>query len=141
MSRRRAAGTTDAMCIVPYVKTDAASEYAYPLIATTNGSLTIVHRGAATITSGRTVVTTSGSSVQLTTASTTCFRVDVVADLGNTDAIVIGGSTVVAALGSQVGTAILPGNTPVSILIDDLSKLYIDAIVSGEALCFNYYAY
>ena len=94
---------------------------------------------ARSITSGRRAVTLAGTAEQLVSTSTSCYRVDISADLGNVTPIVTGGSNVVAANGSQVGVVLTPGNPPLTLLVDDVSKVYIDAQTDGDAACFVYY--
>lgn len=94
---------------------------------------------ASKIVSGRKAVSNAGTAEQLLSTVTHCYRVDVSADLGNTNPVVLGGSTVVAAEGSQKGIVLIPGNAPRTILIDDVSKIYVDSITDGDAVCFNYY--
>lgn len=113
-----------------------------PVLTDANGKLLIASDTsvAATITSGRKVVTTAGTAEVLVATSTPCYRIDVTADTGNTEGpIAIGGSTVVAANGSQIGILIIPGNVPVTIYIDNLNKLYVDSQSNGDAICYNYY--
>jgi len=107
---------------------------------TTASTIKVYSVGAATMVSGRTVVPTAGTSVVLT-ASTTCFRVDLSADLGNANYVVVGDSNVVAATGSQIGLAVIGGNSPISVLVDNLDKIYVDALTNGDAICYTYYAY
>jgi len=106
-----------------------------------NGVLHIQQIGAAAITSGRKAIATAGTRERLVANSTPCFRVDVYADLGNTNPVVIGGSGVIAASGSQEGIVLIPGNDPVTIYIDDVTKLWADVQTNGDAVCFNYYTY
>ncbi len=94
---------------------------------------------AQSIVAGRKVVTTAATAVKLLDNVTHCYRVDISADLGNTGVMVVGGSTVVAALGSQVGIVLTPGNPPLTILVNDVSKIYVDAQNSGDSICFVYY--
>jgi len=94
---------------------------------------------ARTIVSGRKAVAAAGTAEQLASSSTPCYRVDVSGDLGNTNPVVIGDSTVVAASGSQKGIVLIPGNDPREILVDDVSKLWVDSQTNGDAVCFNYY--
>lgn len=91
--------------------------------------------GYGTIRDFTRTVTTAGTAVQLTATATPCRKVWLNADLGNTNPVVVGDSTVVAANGSQRGIVLIPGNPPVSIEIDDLSKLYVDAQTSGDEVC------
>ena len=94
---------------------------------------------AQKIVSGRKAVTTAGVAEKIVAAVTYCYRVDLSADLGNTNPVVIGNSSVVAADSSQRGIVLVPGNPPITILIDDVSKIYVDAQTDGDAVCFNYY--
>ena len=93
---------------------------------------------ATTIISNRKAVTNAGTAEKLIATATPCFRVDICADIGNTNAIVVGGSGVVAASGLQKGTVLLPGEI-FTVFIDDVSKIYVDSIVNLEGVCFNYY--
>ena len=94
---------------------------------------------ANTIVSGRKAVTAAGTAEKLVATVTPCYRVDLSADLGNTNPVVIGGPTVVAASDAQKGIVLIPGNAPVTILTNDVSKIYVDAQTNGDAVCFNYY--
>ncbi len=91
------------------------------------------------IVSARTVSNTPGIAVRLSTSSVGIFRVDVSADTGNTSVVLIGDANVVAAAGSQKGTVLFAGNPSIPIYIDDLSKLYIDVITSGDAITYSYH--
>ena len=93
---------------------------------------------ANTIVSGRKAVS-AGVAEKLVATVTPCYRVDLSADLGNDNPVVIGGSTVVAASDAQKGIVLIPGNAPVTILTNDASKIYVDAQTNGDAVCFNYY--
>ena len=89
-------------------------------------------------TSGRAVVTTAGTAVPLAGVSTPITQVIVTAEIDNTNTVVIGGSGVVAALLTREGTPLEAGDS-VTIDIDDLNKIYIDSLVSGEGVTFNYF--
>lgn len=91
---------------------------------------------ASEVDDGRQTVTTPGTAVALA-ASTTCTEIIATAETDNTDIIVIGGSTVVAALSTRRGNPLYPGDS-MSITSDNLSKVYIDAIVAGEGVTFTY---
>ena len=110
-----------------------------PVLVDADGNVQTKAIPPSAVTSGRKVVTTAGTAVKLVAAATPCKRVQVSVDLGSTNPIVIGGSTVVAASDSQVGIVLIRGNAPVTINIDDVSKLYIDAQTNGDAVCFTYY--
>ena len=94
---------------------------------------------ASKIVSGRKVVDSAGTAEKLVATSTYCYRVDLSADLGNTNPVVVGNADVVAASGAQKGIVLVPGNDPVTILTDDVSKIYVDSQTDGDAVCFNYY--
>ena len=91
------------------------------------------------IIAGRKAVTAAGTAEKFVANSTACYRVDMCADLGNTNPVVVGGAEVVAADGSQKGIVLIPGNPPITVLTNDVSKLYVDAKTNGDAVCFTYY--
>ena len=92
------------------------------------------------VVSGRKVVASPGTAEAFAAVSTPCYRVDVCADMGNIEGpMAVGDSTVVAVNSSQNGILIVPGNAPVTIYIDNLTKLYADCQASGDAVCYNYY--
>ena len=93
---------------------------------------------AGTIVDGTKTITTAGTAVQITATATPCKKVWLNADLGNTNPVVVGGSTVDATAGSMRGIILIPANPPVEIEIDDLSKLYVDAQTNGDEICFVY---
>jgi len=86
-------------------------------------------------------VTTAGTRVQITSADTPCFKVQVCADLGNTNPVVVGDASVVAASGSMRGTVLVPGNDPVFIPVNNLNKLWVDSQTSGDKICGSYFSY
>lgn len=94
---------------------------------------------ARSVVSGRKAVAAAGTAEQLVSTSTHCFMIIVCADLGNSNPVVIGNSSVVAAEGSQVGTVLVPGNPPLLLLIDDVNKIYVDAITNNDAVCYTYF--
>lgn len=88
---------------------------------------------------GRKTVTTAGTAVQvlatpISRADSTC----VTALAGNTDKIVVGGSTVVAALLTRRGTPLAAGESVTYSC--DPSLLWIDSVVSGEGVSYSYEA-
>jgi hypothetical protein len=92
--------------------------------------------------SGRAVVATGGTPVQLSTASKACLSVTVTALSSNTGVVAIGGSDVVAAVGTRKGTALEKGQSSKWTAsldgIDDLSGIYVDAVTNGEGVSFAY---
>jgi hypothetical protein len=103
---------------------------------------------AGTVGSGRCIVTTAGTRVQLGGAGTTMTpttvpgpirRLYIRAIETNTNAVVVGGSGVVAAAATRNGVALVPTGIVQSYEdIDDLGDLWVDAITSGEGLSFFY---
>lgn len=81
-------------------------------------------------------VTTAGTAVTLG-SSTSCKAITITARLSNTGIISVGGSTVVAASGSRRGTPLGAGDS-ITLEINDISLVYIDATVSGEGVTFTY---
>jgi hypothetical protein len=83
-------------------------------------------------------VTTAGQRVQLNPVSTPCGKLTVTALEGNAGEIVYGGATVVAALGAtRSGTPLVQGQS-VDIPIDDLSKVWLDAVNSGDGVSYTW---
>ena len=93
---------------------------------------------ARKIVSGRKAVAALGVAEKLVATATQCFEVDVCADTGNTKAIVVGALNIVAIPGSQVGSILLPGEV-VKMHVDDVNKIWVNAQVNGEAVCYTYY--
>ena len=91
-----------------------------------------------TIAQGTKVVTDAGTPEALAASATPCKRVDVQALHTNTDMVVVGGAGVIAAVGTRTGIALAAGQT-YSFSIDDLSKVYIDAVVDAEGVSFTYF--
>uniref|UniRef100_A0A6H1ZG22 Uncharacterized protein n=1 Tax=viral metagenome TaxID=1070528 RepID=A0A6H1ZG22_9ZZZZ len=87
---------------------------------------------------GRKTVTNPGTRVQLSTTSIKCQKVEITALSSNTNAIAVGGSTVVAAAGTERGK-ILMSQDSITLFVDNLNKIYIDAIVAGNGCMFIYY--
>ena len=93
---------------------------------------------ASTVGDGRKTVSATGTAEAL--ASTTpCKEVTITAELDNTDVIVVGGSTVVAALATRQGTPLYPGDST-TIETDDLAEVFLDVIVDGEGATYTYLA-
>jgi hypothetical protein len=86
---------------------------------------------------GKMVVTTAGTRQQLASPAP-CAKVFITAREDNSDNIVVGGVTVVAALGATRSGNVLSPNQSMTVEIDDLSKIWLDAVVSGEGVTFSY---
>jgi hypothetical protein len=93
---------------------------------------------ATSIGSGRKTVTTAGTAVTLA-SSTPAKRVTITALDTNTGVITVGGSGVIAASGTRTGVPLSAGDS-YELDIDNLSKVYIDATVSGEGVSFTYFS-
>ncbi len=91
----------------------------------------------AQIGSGRKTVT-AGSAGALASSATPCRVVKVKAFVENTGVVVLGGSAVVAALATRQGFELAPGES-IEIRIDDVSKVYLDAAVTGEGVEYVYF--
>jgi len=87
--------------------------------------------------SGRKTITTAGTAEQLSSTSVPCKRVFIQALEGNTDAVVIGDSNVVASLASRRGKAFFPTQGD-WFYVNDLSLLYIDSTANGDKVNFFY---
>lgn len=85
---------------------------------------------------GRKVVAAAGTAEALA-ASTPIKRVHIQALESNTDMVVVGGATVVAASGTRRGIALVAGQS-VTLQIDDLAKIYVDAVTNGEGVSYVY---
>lgn len=89
------------------------------------------------IVDGRKTVTAPGTAEALVAVPTGCRKVIVTALITNTDYVVVGASTVVAAEGTRRGTPLTAGQS-LEIEISDVGLLFIDAVVAGEGVSFIY---
>ena len=103
-------------------------------IEVTSGSISVVV--ASIVGDGRQVVATPGTAVALA-ATTAIKEVTITAELGNTDLVCVGSSTVVAALATQRGTPLYPGDS-VTLKSDDLAEVFIDAIDATDGVVYTY---
>lgn len=90
---------------------------------------------AGTLADGRKTVPTPGVAVALG-AATPCRWVLVTALRTNTDQVNVGGATVAAALGSSTGQPLAPGDS-VSVPVNNLNKVFVDARVGGEGVSYT----
>ena len=105
-------------------------------------NLKVVSAGHQSIGDGRKIVTTAGTAVKLSATSVPCKQLTITALESNTDAIVVGGSTVVAGStgdggGTRQGTPLFATQSLV-IAIADLEDIYIDSVVNGEGVSYSY---
>jgi hypothetical protein len=120
-----------------YGSTDGGTTWV-PIRVDANGSP--VAGGYTAITTFRKAVTVAGTAEQIVVASTPCKKVILSGATGNTDLVVVGDSAVVAAHATQRGIVVLSTNNPVVVEIDNLNKLWVDAISSGDAVCGAYFS-
>lgn len=100
----------------------------------TSGGVT---KPPTTINSNRKTVTVPGTAEKLLSSETVCRQVIITAPATNSDAVYVGGSNVSAVSGSEKGLLLNPTGSA-SIDIDDVSKVWIDAVVAGEGVTFTY---
>lgn len=89
------------------------------------------------INDGRKTVAIAGTRVALAT-SIVAKKAIITAMINNTDYIVVGGSTVVALEANRQGIPLIAGQS-MELSIDNLDKIYLDAVVSGEGVTFVYF--
>jgi len=119
--------------------TSNGSQVSVPVTVYDSSGAVVSFGGATTPTSvadNRKTVTTPGTAVALA-SSTTCKRIHIQALDTNTNPVVVGGSTVVAASGTRRGIALLPYNS-ITLSVDNLSDVYVDAVTAGEGVSFLY---
>ena len=97
--------------------------------------ITTLH-GLSTIGDGRKVVASAGSRVTLA-SSTKAKLVIITAETDNTGLIVVGGSTVVAAVATRQGIPLNAGDS-VTLEIANLADVYLDTTVSGDGVTYLY---
>lgn len=86
---------------------------------------------------GRKTVTNAGTAVQF--SSQACKYVIITAETDNTDVVVIGGSTVVAALATRRGFPLYPAQN-IRLEITNMNQLWIDAMVDTEGVTYAWFA-
>jgi len=99
------------------------------------GPASIYIRGSNGIGDGKTLMTTAGTRQQL--PNQPCSRVRIQAHPDNTGDIVVGGSTVIAAVASRRGLALYSSQWA-EFAVDNLNRLWIDSTVSGDKLNYIY---
>ena len=91
---------------------------------------------------GRKVVTTAGTPVPLSATSVACESLIITGLSTNTKPVVVGSASVLALAATRRGTALAAGATLKLTAchdhVDDLSKVFIDAEVSGEGVSYSY---
>lgn len=100
-------------------------------VASTTLTGTVYPVGEDVVADGRQVVTTAGTSVQF--ASQACKAVSITAETDNTGVIVVGASTVVAAIATRRGIPLAAGDTAV-LGVDNMNRLFMDSTVNGDGV-------
>lgn len=93
--------------------------------------------GFGTVGDGRKTVTTAGTREQFTAQA--CKKVIITAETDNTNEVVIGGSTVVAAVGTRQGIPLFPAQSEI-FHVNNMNLLYIDSVTNGEGVTFVYFS-
>lgn len=89
------------------------------------------------IRDGRKTVTSAGTAERLVSSNTPCKLVTITALIANTNEVVLGNSTVVASAGTRRGIPLFAGQS-VTLYVEDLYALYIDAVTNGEGVSYIY---
>ena len=90
------------------------------------------------IRDGRKVVTTAGTAERLVSSETACRKVTIMAELDNTGYVVVGDSTVVASLSTRRGIPLGAG-TSITLDVENLYPIYLDAETSGDGVTYIYH--
>ena len=93
----------------------------------------VVASSPGSVGSGQTSVSLAGTAQQLTTTDTPILSVTVKALIGNVGDVYVGGSTVSSSTGF-----ILAQGDGISLEIDNLNDVYIDAANTGDSVCYIY---
>lgn len=102
----------------------------------TTSTPVFIQHNTTSVGTGRKVVATAGTREALA-SSTTCKWVLITAETDNTGLVVVGGSSVVAALATRQGNPLYAGDTVV-IPVDNLADLQLDSTVSGDGVTYTY---
>lgn len=89
------------------------------------------------INDGRKEITSAGTREALA-GSTVCKKVIITAETDNTGVVVVGGTTVVAALATRRGTPLFAGDS-IELEIDNLADINLDVTVSTEGVTYTYF--
>jgi len=92
----------------------------------------------ANIGDGIQLVAAAGTAEALSATSVACRLVVVQARPENTNDVVVGASTVVAASGTRRGITLSPGQSA-EFHVKDVSSLYVDAETNGEGVSYVYF--
>ena len=96
-----------------------------------------VNQLAITTVSDGTRTVTAGTAVALVSTSTPCKKLTVTALPNNTELVVVGAQTVVASSDGRRGHP-LYASSAITLDIDNVQKIFIDSIITGEGVSFIY---
>jgi hypothetical protein len=88
----------------------------------------------STIGSGRQTVATAGTAVSLA-SSATIGSIIIVAEFDNTGVMCVGDSGVIADEATRIGIPLNPADATI-IVIDDISKIWLDTTVNGDGVTY-----
>ena len=104
-------------------------------IAAGTNSIGLVGHNTTGLGHGVTVTTTTDTTVLA--SSTACKWVILQAQTDNTDQVAVGASGVDATVATGNGILLAPGDS-ITLLVDNLADVYIDALVVGEGVRYIY---
>lgn len=90
---------------------------------------------AGSLIDGRKTVTTAGTAEALSTDATHTRSITICAETDNTGVIVVGASTVVAALGTRRGIPLNAGDS-ITVNVNSLKDVFLDTTVNGDGVTF-----
>jgi len=90
------------------------------------------------MTSGRKTITTAGTAEQIISSALSIQKVIITAETDNTGIIVVGDSGVVASLSTRKGIPLSAGQS-ITLLLSDLSKVWLDTTVNGDGVTYLYF--
>lgn len=96
--------------------------------------MALLDNPAGSVGDGRKTVTAASPEK---IGSAVCSWVCIQAETDNTGEIVVGGSTVVAALATRRGLSLTKGDT-ITLPVNNLAAIYIDTTVSTDGVTFTY---
>jgi len=128
-------GTQGTLTVV--YRTIDKSDYNVTYLAAGGLSIGLTGHDVTGVGDGIKVVATAGTDVVLA-SSTTAKLVIIQAQTDNTNKIAVGATGVDATVATGTGILLDPGDA-VTLPVDDLADVYIDALVSGEGVRYMYF--
>ena len=90
------------------------------------------------MSSGRKTVTTAGTAERITSSAFSIQKIVITAETDNTGVIVVGDANVVASLSTRQGIPLSAGQS-ITLLLSDLSKVWLDTTVNGDGVTYLYF--